>query len=132
MVKKETLAQVFSCEFCEISNNIFSYRTPPVAASRTFNLLAPLVHLEKFILYCIYCINVEVIKFAYCCIYAASEKILHSLCYIYHKGCLRYKTIISPNVSSEAQIKKFFILLKNYIPFSRYSSFCIFNHLMIY
>ena len=23
--KKETLAQVFSCEFCEISNNTFSY-----------------------------------------------------------------------------------------------------------
>ena len=30
---KEALAQVFSCEFCEISKNIFSYRTPPVAAS---------------------------------------------------------------------------------------------------
>ena len=28
-----TLAQVFSCEFCGISNNTFSYRTPPVAAS---------------------------------------------------------------------------------------------------
>ena len=32
-IKKETLAQVFSCEFCEISKNIFSYRTPLVAAS---------------------------------------------------------------------------------------------------
>ena len=31
--EKETLAQVFSCEFCEISMNTFSYRTPPVAAS---------------------------------------------------------------------------------------------------
>ena len=31
-IKKETLAQVFSCEFCEISKNAFSYRTPPVAA----------------------------------------------------------------------------------------------------
>ena len=30
---KEALAQVFSCEFCEISMNTFSYRTPPVAAS---------------------------------------------------------------------------------------------------
>ena len=30
---KETLAQVFSCEFCEISTNNFSYRIPPVAAS---------------------------------------------------------------------------------------------------
>ena len=31
--KRETLAQVFSCEFCEIFNNFLSYRTPPVAAS---------------------------------------------------------------------------------------------------
>ena len=26
-IKKETLAQVFFCEFCEISQNAFSYRT---------------------------------------------------------------------------------------------------------
>ena len=32
-VKKEVLAQVFSCEFSEISKNNFSYRTPLVAAS---------------------------------------------------------------------------------------------------
>ena len=32
-IKKETLAQVFSCEFCEISKNTFFYRTSPVAAS---------------------------------------------------------------------------------------------------
>ena len=25
--------QVFSCEFCEVSKNAYSYRTPPVAAS---------------------------------------------------------------------------------------------------
>ena len=29
-VKKDTLVQVFSCEFCEVSKNTF-YRTPPVA-----------------------------------------------------------------------------------------------------
>ena len=34
---KKTLAQVFSCEFCEISKNTFSYRTPPVAASVMVN-----------------------------------------------------------------------------------------------
>ena len=51
--------------------------------------------------------------------------------HVWLKGCLCYKTITSQNVSSEKQIKNFFIL-KNYIPFSRYSSFCIFNHLMIY
>ena len=32
-IKKETLAQVFSCEFCEIYKNTFYYRTPLVAAS---------------------------------------------------------------------------------------------------
>ena len=32
-VKKETLAQVFSCEFCEISKNTFFNRTPLLAAS---------------------------------------------------------------------------------------------------
>ena len=32
-IKKETLTQVFSCEFCEISKSTFSYRIPPVAAS---------------------------------------------------------------------------------------------------
>ena len=33
LIKKETLTQVISNEFCEICQNIFSYRTPPVAAS---------------------------------------------------------------------------------------------------
>ena len=32
-IKKETLAQVFSSEFCEISKSSFSYRIPLVAAS---------------------------------------------------------------------------------------------------
>ena len=35
----ETLAQVFSCEFYEISKNTFSYRAPPVAASESTMLL---------------------------------------------------------------------------------------------
>ena len=35
VIRKETLAQVFSCEFCEIFKNTFSYRTFPVAASVT-------------------------------------------------------------------------------------------------
>ena len=39
-IKKETLAHVFSCEFCEISKNIFSYRTTPVAASESKNIVA--------------------------------------------------------------------------------------------
>ena len=32
-IKKETLVQVFSCKFCEISKNTFYCRTPLVAAS---------------------------------------------------------------------------------------------------
>ena len=32
-IKKETLAQVFSCEFCKISKTTFSHGTPPMAAS---------------------------------------------------------------------------------------------------
>ena len=35
-INKETLAQVFSCEFYEMSKNTFSYRTPPVVASTAF------------------------------------------------------------------------------------------------
>ena len=35
LIEKETLAQVFSCEFCQISKNIFSYKIPPMAASDT-------------------------------------------------------------------------------------------------
>ena len=37
-VKKETPAQGLSCEFCEISNNAFCYRTPPMAASLSCNI----------------------------------------------------------------------------------------------
>ena len=32
-IKKETLAQVFSCEFCETSKSTSFYRTPPATAS---------------------------------------------------------------------------------------------------
>ena len=37
-VKKETLAQVFSCEFCEISKNTFFYRRPLVASPEIRNV----------------------------------------------------------------------------------------------
>ena len=33
LLKKETLAQVFSCEFCEISKNTFLQNTPGETAS---------------------------------------------------------------------------------------------------
>ena len=48
------------------------------------------------------------------------------------KGYLRYKMLTSQKVPPKAQIKNFFISYKNYVLFSRYSSFCIFNHPMIY
>ena len=32
-IKKETMTQLFSCEFCEISKNTFSHRIPPLGAS---------------------------------------------------------------------------------------------------
>ena len=37
-MKKEGLAQVLSCEFYEISENNFYYRTPQVAASLCFKV----------------------------------------------------------------------------------------------
>ena len=40
--KKESLAQVFSCEFYEISKNTFSYRTRPVAVSALRKLMTEL------------------------------------------------------------------------------------------
>ena len=45
-IKKETLAQVFFCEFCEISENTFSYKTPPVAASEV-NVRPYLINISK-------------------------------------------------------------------------------------
>ena len=36
-IEIETLAQIFSCEFCEISKNTFFHRTPLGAASPNFN-----------------------------------------------------------------------------------------------
>ena len=43
-IKKETLTQVFSCEFLEITKNTFSYRTPPVAASASFSRVSDLIY----------------------------------------------------------------------------------------
>ena len=37
-IKKEALAQVLSCVFCENSKNTYSYRTPPVAVSGNLKL----------------------------------------------------------------------------------------------
>ena len=57
--EKETLAQMFSCEFCEIFQNTFFHRTPPVAASEMnwvimdlTNELGTWGYLEKNYTYC--------------------------------------------------------------------------------
>ena len=50
-IKKETLAHVFSCEFCDISKNIFFYRTPPVAAYKVRKNFAYETYSEKKGLY---------------------------------------------------------------------------------
>ena len=42
-IKKETLAQVFPCEFCEISNDIFSNGTLLVAASERWKIVKPIM-----------------------------------------------------------------------------------------
>ena len=50
---KETLVQVFSSEFCKISKNIFSYRTPPLAASvytsEEYSKLGDKFNMESFL-----------------------------------------------------------------------------------
>ena len=38
-IKKETLAQMFYCEFCKVSKNTFSYRTHTVAVSASILFL---------------------------------------------------------------------------------------------
>ena len=45
---KETLAQVFSGEFCEISKNTFSYRTPLVATSKNLQIIQQCLRFDIF------------------------------------------------------------------------------------
>ena len=51
LLKKEPLAQVFFCEFCEISKNTISYRTPPVAPSVFLNVSFVTSHTLHFTLF---------------------------------------------------------------------------------
>ena len=61
IIKKETLAQVFSSECCEISQHLF-YRTPPLAASENQPKLRS-NHWGKFQVYCCLKILSKVIAF---------------------------------------------------------------------
>ena len=47
--KKETLAQMFSCEFYEILSNTFSYRTPPVFVSEASIFKAIVISKKLFL-----------------------------------------------------------------------------------
>ena len=76
------------------------------------------------------CNRIKCIFYVFRMILGLFRRLLTSL--MIFKGYLRYKTITSKNVSSEAQVKNFFISQKSYVPFSSYSSFCIFNHPMIF
>ena len=54
-IKKETLAQLFFCEYCEIFKNCFFYKTPPVTnsgCSPSFAIFVSLnvQYLNKFII----------------------------------------------------------------------------------
>ena len=55
-IKKETLAQVFFCEFCKISKSTFLHRTPLMAASSSLYFLEKTIllmndtHREKLVL----------------------------------------------------------------------------------
>ena len=46
-LKKEALAQVLSCEFCEISKSTFCYRTPLVATSVLTDLKTDIMSQKK-------------------------------------------------------------------------------------
>ena len=47
-IKKESLAQVLSFEFCEIFKNAFFYRTTPVAASDYFSTIHIFLQFPKY------------------------------------------------------------------------------------
>ena len=49
LIKKETLAQLFSCEFCKISKNTLFYRAPPVVASQFTLCLMLIQKLQKLL-----------------------------------------------------------------------------------
>ena len=49
--EKETLVEVFSCEFCEISKNTFFHRTPLVSASRNDIFIYKIIQVDQIKIY---------------------------------------------------------------------------------
>ena len=54
---------------------------------------------------------------------------INKKCFLF-KGYLRYRTLSSESVPSEAQVNNFFISQKSHVPFLRYSIFQICNYIM--
>ena len=82
-IKKETLVQVFSCKFCKIFKNTFSYRTLPVVASKW---------LTSVDLIC----NVKVAQRCYC--------LSRPYPFKFFKGCLP-QILLGPLLNTLSQIK---------------------------
>ena len=51
LYEKETLVEVFSCEFCEISKNTFFHRTPLVVASRNDIFIYKIIQVDQIKIY---------------------------------------------------------------------------------
>ena len=76
---KESLAQVFSCEFCKISKNTFCYRTPPVAASNNWYIFLLNTLFWRHIVWCILVVN---------CLFFPQEMPYKSCRIIHYKSCI--------------------------------------------
>ena len=77
-IKKESLAQAFSCEFYEISKNTYFYRTPLVAASETLIalILISCLYLSPIIWFLrLIRLFVSFRKSKYCCFYLWNVKV---------------------------------------------------------
>ena len=101
------------------------------AMKKFFNCLKKIFnvfHYKKMLKHCPYSFLLSLSTWCY----SRCTLIKNKLILTYVKGYLRCKMITPQNLSSEAQVKSFFISWKTYVPFSRYSSFCISNHSMIY
>ena len=85
--KKETLEQVFSCEFCEISKNTFFYRIPLVAASEFWLMNSFFKHKYCEISYVEQSEKVTVVKKYMLLISSSSEKVA-----VWKKNLLRKST----------------------------------------
>ena len=85
--KKETLEQVFSCEFCEISKNTFFYRIPLVTASEFWLMNSFFKHKYCEIGYVEQSEKVTVVKKYMLLISSSSEKVA-----VWKKNLLRKST----------------------------------------